>query len=40
MQSAVQSANIELSRLPNVKNRMLRPSGLQVRKVANRDCVG
>jgi hypothetical protein len=37
MQSAFQSANIKLSRFPNIENRMLLPCAPHVRKLANRD---
>jgi hypothetical protein len=40
MQSAVQSANLKLSRFPDVQNRMLLPCAPHIRKVANRDCIG
>jgi hypothetical protein len=37
MQSAFQSANIKLSRFPDIENRMLLPRAPHVRKLANRD---
>jgi hypothetical protein len=37
MQSAVQSANIKLSRLPDIENRKLLPSAAHVSKLANRE---
>ena len=39
MQSAFQSANIKLSRFPDIENRMLLPRVPHVRKLANRDCI-
>jgi hypothetical protein len=37
MHSAFQSANIELSRFPDIENRMRLPCAPHVRKLANRD---
>jgi hypothetical protein len=37
MQSAFQSANIKLSRLPDIENGMPSPCAPHVRKLANRD---
>jgi hypothetical protein len=37
MQSAFQSANIKLSRFPDIENRMLLPCTPNVCKLANRD---
>jgi hypothetical protein len=37
MQGAFQSANIKLSRFPDIENRMLLPCAPHVRKLANRD---
>jgi hypothetical protein len=37
MESAFQSANIKLSRFPDIENRMLLPRAPHVRKLANRD---
>jgi hypothetical protein len=39
MQSAFQSANIKLSRFPDIENRMLLPSAPHVRKLANGDYI-
>jgi hypothetical protein len=39
MQGAFQSANIKLSRFPDIENRMRLPRGARVRKLADRDCV-
>jgi hypothetical protein len=40
MQSAVQSTNIKLSRLPDVENSMPLPCAPHIRKLANGDCIG
>jgi hypothetical protein len=39
MESAFQSANIKLSRFPDIENRMLLPRAPHVRKLANGDCI-
>jgi hypothetical protein len=39
MQSAFQSANIKLSRLPDIENGMLLPRTPYIRKLANRDYI-
>jgi len=39
MQSAFQSANIKLSRFPDIENRVLLPYAPHVRKLADRDCI-
>ena len=39
MKSAFQSANIKLSRFPDIENRMLLPCAPHVGELANRDCI-
>jgi hypothetical protein len=39
MQSAFQSANIKLSRFPDIENRVLLPCAPHVGKITNRDCI-
>ena len=40
MHSAFQSANIKLSRLPDIENSVPLPCAPHIRKLANRDCMG
>jgi hypothetical protein len=39
VQSALQLANIELSRLSHIENHMLLSRAAHIRKLANRDCI-
>ena len=39
VQGALQLANIELSRLSHIENRMLLTRAAHIRKLANRDCI-